>query len=172
MSRGVRSCRDLSRVVLGVLRVANGASALVAPKMLLRRLGVDSKANPAAVYGLRMFGVRTVLIGLDMLSSDDEIRARAVRMAPLIHGSDTVSALVTGVQRDLPRRAAVLATAISGVNVILALLAQRADKPPSRREPAFAEVFGSLPERGGEMLSTKRSVVSNHEPVRPGPEAG
>ena len=119
------------RVALGTIRLVNGASALVAPKMLMNRLGVDAANNPAAVYGLRMFGIRTVLIGLDLLRADEDVRARAVRLAPLIHGCDTASAVVAGVRGDLPRRAAVLATAISGVNVVLALQAWRAQRAES-----------------------------------------
>ena len=120
------------RVALGTIRVVNGASALVAPKLLMNRLGVDAANNPAAVYGLRMFGIRTVLIGLDLLRPDEAVRARAVRLAPLIHGCDTASAVVAGVRGDLPRRAALLATAISGANVALALLAWRAQRAESR----------------------------------------
>jgi hypothetical protein len=53
-------------------------------------------------------------------------------MAPLIHGSDTASAAVAGLRGDLPRRAAVVATAISGANLVLALLAWRAQRAASR----------------------------------------
>lgn len=72
-----------------------------------------------------MFGIRTVLIGLDLLSSDDKVRERAVRVAPLIHCSDTIGAVVAGVHGDLPKRSAVLATAISVINVVLSVLARR-----------------------------------------------
>jgi hypothetical protein len=115
-------------MALGAIRVVNGASALVAPKMLMTRLGVDAANNRAAVYGLRMFGIRTVLIGLDLLRDDQEIRGRTIRMAPFIHGCDTASAVLAGVRGDLPRRAAVLATAISGINLVLASLAWRAQR--------------------------------------------
>jgi uncharacterized protein YjeT (DUF2065 family) len=127
-----RSAHHFPRLALGTIRVINGVSALVAPKMLMTRLGVDAANNPAAVYGLRMFGIRTALIGLDLLSADQDIRGRAVRMAPLIHGSDTASAAVAGLRGDLPRRAAVVATAISGANLVLALLAWRAQRAASR----------------------------------------
>ena len=116
----------LPRVALSGIRMVNGTVALIAPKLLLTRLGVDAANNRAAVYGLRMFGIRTVLIGLDLLSSDPDARARAVRVAPLIHGSDTAGAIVAGLHGDLPKRAAALATAISGVNLVLAVLARRA----------------------------------------------
>jgi hypothetical protein len=123
-----RSAHEVPRVALGAIRVVNGASALMAPKMLMTRLGVDAANNRAAVYGLRMFGIRTVLIGLDLLRDDQEVRGRAVRIAPLIHGCDTASAVVAGVRGDLPRRAAALATAISGINLVLAVLAWRGQR--------------------------------------------
>lgn len=58
-------------------------------------------------------------------SSGADVRGRAVDGALLIHDSDAASAIAAGVRGDLPRRAAVLATAISGVNVVLAALAPR-----------------------------------------------
>jgi hypothetical protein len=126
MSRPSLAPGMLPRVTLALIRVGNGGLALIAPKLLLTRLGVDAESNPAAVYGLRMFGIRTVLIGLDLLSSDQDARDRAVRMGPLIHGSDTVGAVVAGVHGDLPKRSAAMATAISALNVVLSVLARRA----------------------------------------------
>lgn len=127
-----RSRDDIPRVALGVIRIVNGASALVAPKGLMRRLGVDAEADRAAVYGLRMFGVRTVLIGFDLLSSDDDVRRRAVALAPVIHGSDTTCAAVAGVQGDLPKRAAALATLVSAFNLALAVLAWKDQRRVAR----------------------------------------
>jgi hypothetical protein len=117
-------------VALALIRMGNGSLALMAPKLLLTRLGVDAETNRAAVYGLRMFGIRTVLIGLDLLSSDNDARDRAVRMAPLIHVSDTVGAVIAGVHGDLPKRSAVMATAVSSLNVVLSMLARRALPSP------------------------------------------
>jgi hypothetical protein len=72
-----------------------------------------------------MFGIRTVLLGLDLLSSDAEVRRHALRASVLVHGSDTISAARAGFTKTLPPRAAVTATAISAVNVALALIASR-----------------------------------------------
>jgi hypothetical protein len=98
----------------------NGVMALLAPKFLLRRLGVDPDTNPAALYALRMFGIRTVLIGADLLRSSGEIQSRSLRTAVVIHASDVGAALLAG----LPPRGMRMATAISAVNTLLAILAQ------------------------------------------------
>ncbi len=112
--------RDAARILLACIRLFNGAAALLAPKFLLRRLGVDPNTNPSALYALRMFGIRTVLIGAELLFSAGEVRARSVRNAVVIHASDVGAALLAG----LPPRGARTAALISAVNTILAILAQ------------------------------------------------
>ena len=72
-----------------------------------------------------MFGIRTVLIGADLLARDPEVRRHALRVALLVHVSDTLSAISAGVRHEVPRRAAVTATAISALNVALSALAGR-----------------------------------------------
>jgi len=56
-----------ARKTLAVIRIANGAAGLLAPEKLLGRLGVDTAVDRAGTYPFRMFGIRTVLIGLDLL---------------------------------------------------------------------------------------------------------
>lgn len=113
-----------ARYALGTIRLVNGAVGLVAPQVLIRQLGGDPKASPSAVYAFRLFGVRTVLIGLDLLRADTEHLDRAVRRAPLIHASDTATAVLLATSGALPKRAGVMISAISGVNTVLALLAR------------------------------------------------
>ena len=112
---------DAARFALAAIRIFNGGTALVAPERLDQRLGLARSAD----YPWRMFGIRTVLMGLDLLSSDKEVRAHALRSSVLVHGSDTISAAKAGLTRTLAPRAAVTATAISAVNVALALIASR-----------------------------------------------
>jgi hypothetical protein len=76
-------------------------------------------------YPFRMFGIRTILIGADLLARDPAVRRHALRAAIVVHASDTVSAFATGASGGLPRRAARVTTAISALNVALALLANR-----------------------------------------------
>jgi hypothetical protein len=113
-----------ARILLGTIRLANGSLALLAPAQLADRLGVDPEENPAMLYVLRMFGIRTVLIARDLLAHDQQARAKALRRAPLIHASDTLAAGLAAASGKLPRRAAVLITAVSVVNTALALAAR------------------------------------------------
>lgn len=119
-----------ARVALAVIRIANGSTALVAPTVLTRNLGVGRDDNQAIQYAFRMFGIRTVLIGLELLLPDGEVRAAAVRVAPVIHASDTASAALAGLTRQIPARAAVIATSISALNTALALTAGAGQRRP------------------------------------------
>jgi hypothetical protein len=101
-----------------------GTTALLTPSFVARRLGVDPDANPAPIHPLRMFGIRTILIGSELLFEGPRTRARSMRAAPLIHASDTASALVGGLRRQLPPRVAVFATLVSGLNTAVAVVGQ------------------------------------------------
>lgn len=119
------SVSDGARVLLAAIRLVNGSATLVAPSAFARRTGVDPAASPTTQYALRLFGVRTVLIGLDLLQRDPAGRARALRVAPLIHLSDVAAAAIAGRQRQRPARAARAAILVSSANVFLSLLARR-----------------------------------------------
>jgi hypothetical protein len=113
-----------ARYALGAIRVVNGVLGLVAPTFIARRLGDQQPdRNAAAIYGIRLFGVRTIVIGLDLLRPPGEARDRAVRAAPLIHGSDTATVLTLQRRKLLPDAMARPLVAISGVNTVLAVLA-------------------------------------------------
>lgn len=115
----------LARKLLAGVRIFNGTAGLLAPEILLRRLGADLRRDRSGIYPFRMFGIRTVLIGADLLLPGAEQRRRAARLAVLIHASDTVSAATAGLRGDLPRRAAALTTLISAGNTALAITATR-----------------------------------------------
>ena len=126
---------DLVRVLLAGVRLTMGTAGLLAPDLVIRRLAIDPATQSGMRYPLRMFGIRTVIIGAELLVPDARRRWHAERLAPVIHGSDTVSALLAWRRDDLPRRAGATATAISAVNLVLALvnLAARRRTPPRRR---------------------------------------
>ena len=118
-----------ARQALGTIRLVNGALALFAPRFLIRRLGTDPDLDPSAVYPFRMFGVRTLLIGADLLLLTGEESRRATRLAVVIHATDTASAATCLVKGYLPRKAGIVATAISSLNTVLAVIAARAEPP-------------------------------------------
>jgi hypothetical protein len=114
-----------ARRALGVVRIVNGGLGLLAPRFLLRRLGVNAEWRSSGVYPFRMFGIRTIVLGAELLLPDGDERRRVTRLAILIHGADTLSAVSAGLRGDLPRRAAVMATFISAGNTVLAFLSTR-----------------------------------------------
>jgi hypothetical protein len=116
---------DYARITLAGIRMFNGVAALFVPATLARRLGVDPEANAAALYALRLFGVRTVLIGVQLLLRDGGLRAHSLRVAPVVHALDATAALIAGDRGQLPRRAATTAALISTVNTVLAIVAQK-----------------------------------------------
>jgi hypothetical protein len=109
---------------LAAIRILNGSLGLLAPQVLARATS-DDPGDTAPYYGLRMFGVRTVVLGFDLLLLDGEQQRRARDEAVLIHAVDTVAALVGAVRGDLPRRARVSTVAISSLNTVLAVVGRR-----------------------------------------------
>jgi hypothetical protein len=114
--------RELSRFALGGVRLVTGVAALGAPRVVARRLGADGERG--VLYALRLFGVRTVILGVELLFLRGARLEWAVRVAPIIHASDTASAAVAGIRGQISQRAAVLTVLISAGNTVLALLAQ------------------------------------------------
>jgi hypothetical protein len=125
--------RVYARFALATIRLINGFAGLFMPAFLIRRLGGNPDAQPVALYAFRMFGIRTIVIGAELLLPEGAVRDHAQRMAPLIHASDTAAALLAGVRRQVPPRAAVTIALISGTNVVLSLLMQS----PRRARSAF-----------------------------------
>jgi hypothetical protein len=113
----MKDTHDLARIILACIRLFNGAAALFAPLFLARQVGIDADQNPAALYVFRMFGIRTVLIAFDLFQKKPD----AVRVAPLIHASDTVAAGLAAVTGRVPRSIVV----ISAINTALAVWASR-----------------------------------------------
>ena len=122
MSDKLEHYRDYARILLAGIRLFNGAAALFAPTLLARRFG--DNPNHAVIYVLRLFGVRTIIVGIELLVPDEEVRVSALRFAIPIHASDTLSAALAGIQGQLPSRVSIMLTTISGVNTALAIIAQ------------------------------------------------
>jgi len=104
--------------------LTNGSIALVAPRFLARRLGVRPEAQPATLYVLRMFGIRTVLVATD-LCFQPRRRRHLLREGIVMHSSDAAAALIAAAFGQLPVRAGLMAGAISTMNTALCLLGSR-----------------------------------------------
>jgi hypothetical protein len=133
--------RDHARMALAAIRLVNGTMALLTPEMMLRRLGADPAANRVAIYPLRMFGIRTVVLGVDLLASGS--LQQKGRVGVVIHATDAASAMTAGLRRQLPARVALVAAGISLTNTALAAIIARpeqtcepAAKPPADRAQA------------------------------------
>jgi hypothetical protein len=114
---------DYARVALASIRLLNGSLALVAPNVLIERIDPGHKVNPPAVYAFRLFGIRTVLLGGELLSARPEEQQRLVRQGVLIHATDTVTSVLLGAKGLVPRKTSLMLALISGVNTALALRA-------------------------------------------------
>lgn len=112
--------RDHARLALATIRLVNGTLALLAPNMLLRRLGADPAANKVAIYPMRMFGIRTIVLGVQLLI--DSPSPEADRFGVVIHATDAATAITAGIRRQLPPRVAALTSMISLVNTALAVV--------------------------------------------------
>jgi hypothetical protein len=112
--------RDHARLALATIRLVNGTLALVAPNALLRRLGADPNVNKVAIYPMRMFGIRTIVLGVQLLI--DAPSPEADRFGVVIHATDAATAITAGVRRELPPRVAAMTSMISLINTGLAVV--------------------------------------------------
>lgn len=116
-----------ARIALAVIRLVNGALALFVPRVLIGRIDPVDPPSPAAVYAFRLFGIRTILVGRDLLRGEAE-RSKAVAEAPVIHASDTATAVLLTATRRVSLRTGIPLIAISGLNTFLATVTARASR--------------------------------------------
>lgn len=114
-----------ARTALGIVRLLNGGLGLLLPKVLIHRLDPADPPSPAAVYAFRLFGIRTILLGRDLLVCDNADLRRTLDEAVLIHVTDTVTATSLTASGSVPRRSGLVLMAVSAGNTALALLARR-----------------------------------------------
>lgn len=121
-SRAVR-IGQAARFALAGIRMINGGLALIAPGVIIGRFDEQPASDNAAIYGLRMFGVRTVLLGIDLVALRGKPLRRALGQAVIIHGTDTVTAALLGVSGRVKQRTAIPLTLVSMTNTTLAITA-------------------------------------------------
>jgi uncharacterized protein YjeT (DUF2065 family) len=112
-----------ARYALAAIRIVNGLLAFVAPSLIIKRFGENPAKDAAAIYGLRLFGVRTVLIGADLITQRGEPLEHSIKQAVLIHASDTLTAATLGTSKRIRPQMAVPLTLISALNTALAVAA-------------------------------------------------
>ena len=110
---------------LAAIRIVNGTLGLLAPQVLVRRTSTDPTTTEP-YYAFRMFGIRTVVLGADLLTLTGPAQERARTQAVIIHATDTASALLGGLRGDVPPRVARATVAISALNTVLAVVAKLA----------------------------------------------
>jgi hypothetical protein len=115
---------DVTRTTLACVRIFNGALGLFAAGKMAKSLGDELGVDRRFVYPARMFGIRTLVIGVDLLTlrPGDPRARRVLGQAVLIHATDTAAAAYAGRTGELPARAAKLTTIISAVNTALAVI--------------------------------------------------
>lgn len=132
--RAVRA-GQAARFALAGIRVVNGAIALIAPGVIIRRFAEQPGDDSAATYGLRMFGIRTVLLGADLAALSGKPLRRALGQAVIIHGTDTATAALLGLSGRVKPRTALPLTLISLTNTALAITAYLAARRDENQSP-------------------------------------
>jgi hypothetical protein len=125
-THGTVSLGEAARFALAGIRVLNGTLALIAPDVIIGRFGEQPDSDNAAKYALRMFGIRTVVLGVDLVALRGTPLRRALGQAVIIHGTDTATAALLGVSGHVKPRTAIPLTLISMTNTVLAITAYRA----------------------------------------------
>jgi hypothetical protein len=105
--------------LLAAIRIANGAIALLTPGVFASRMG-SSSGEAAARYPFRLFGVRGVLTGCEMLWPRAG-EGHTHEVAVLVHGSDLTAAVLAARRRDVSRSFASKTIALSALNTGLAV---------------------------------------------------
>jgi hypothetical protein len=116
--------REPARILLACIRLINGLMALLVPGFLAHQIGVDARTTPGIVYVFRMFGIRTVSIGAELLMQTGDRRAEALRRAVVIHASDTLAAYLASRSGYFPKKGRIIVW-ISAFNTLLAIIANR-----------------------------------------------
>jgi len=105
--------------LLAVIRMVNGATALVAPQVYTSRMGATS-ADGATKYAFRLFGIRALVSGWELLAPESQ-RRWLPELTVLVHASDVVSAYAAGRQGEVSRDFSRMTVALSGLNTALAV---------------------------------------------------
>jgi len=100
-----------TRAIL-IARLTLGAASLILPRHTARLLQMDTDANPAAGFLMRLFGVRDLFLGVAPLLVSGLDRRRILGAATGIDVTDATAAVIAGLTRQIsPCASAVSAAA-------------------------------------------------------------
>jgi hypothetical protein len=112
------------KALAGIMFV-NGTLGVLAPRYLIRRLGIRPEIEPGMVYVFRMFGIRTLFLAVDLFRVPEQ-RGRSLREGVVVHVTDMTAALAGAALGQLPCRQGLLVAGVSFVNTALAVAGARA----------------------------------------------
>ena len=143
--------RSVATRAILVGRFGLGAVSLIFPRFTARLLQMDPDANPATSFLMRLFGVRDIFLGVAPLLVSGAGRSRILGAATGVDLTDATAAVIAGLTRQIPPRAAVVAAAaaLAGACLSAATLGRR---PLGRREPGLPDNDASSPGRGTRPL--------------------
>lgn len=96
-----------------------GASSWFLPTFTARVMFIDAKANPALPYPLRLFGVRDVLMGVWILTSEDKVLDRHLNMSVATDLIDVAASGITGLTGHTRRRSAIFCCGAALIGALL-----------------------------------------------------
>lgn len=109
---------------LAGIRLGFGVASMAAPRVTARLFGVDTGAQPAVPFALRLFGARNLLLGAALLHLERVSDRRAFLAANLlVDVSDALSAVAAGRRGELSLTTTVLAIMPPSVEIGLGLSA-------------------------------------------------
>jgi hypothetical protein len=95
---------------LAALRLAIGGGAWAAPNTTGKLFGLDPVGNPQASYLARLFGVRDIVLGAGVLSTEGADRQRWLQFGIACDLADAAAGVLAGRAGVLPRWSTVLVT--------------------------------------------------------------
>jgi hypothetical protein len=113
---------------LVALRGAVGAGVWLAPKSSGRLFGLDPSANPQAPYLGRLFGARDAALAFGLNGSSGAQRSQWLRIGIACDLADAAASLLAGRRGELPKLAAVLATATALAAAGLGIVALQGER--------------------------------------------
>jgi hypothetical protein len=103
--------RSVATRAILVGRFTLGAASLIFPRHTARFLQMDTDANPAAGFLMRLFGVRDIFLGAAPLLVSGEARSRVLGAATGVDLTDATAAVLAGLTRQISPRASAVAAA-------------------------------------------------------------